>query len=291
MHKKIAITVLLGLVCILLFFQDVSFANVTPSRESRSIGKKDIQDKKESKEDTESCPCDGLLSILNRPTIADSACVVPLNKVVAEMGYTYYNLSGGGVAHTFPQWVLRFGLLGSNEFVSILPTYVIQSVEPTSGWTATTLGLKHRFLYTKNQVVTFEALFTLPSGSYAFGSAGLGTTINGIFEYELTKTIALTTMLGVSSLTTPRQDGGERYNSFNPDVVLSWHPKDRIQFYGEIYGATSTGPGEGPGSNFDVGVQYLLTKKLEVDLSFGQRIFGKLYDFNNYVSVGLGVMT
>lgn len=235
-------------------------------------------------------PCKGLLSILNRPTAANAACVVPYNKVVIETGFQYLNLTGGGTAQNFPEATLRIGLPGDWELVTLIPNYIHQSVVPHSGWTANVVGAKHEVGYSKNYIFTVESLLTLPTGDYNFGSAGFGTAFNGIYEYNLTKSLTFTLMVGVTSETTPREQGGKRYNSFNPDVVLTWQPLDKLQFFGEIYGQTNAGPGLGAGYNTDVGVQYLITSNIEIDTEFGQRIRGRLGGFNNYVGVGMGFM-
>ncbi len=71
-------------------------------------------------------PCGGpsaLLAILDRPTVSDSACAVPLGQVVLELGYQHADVRGigGGRADNYPQAELRFGLPGNNEF-KILPS-------------------------------------------------------------------------------------------------------------------------------------------------------------------------
>ena len=43
------------------------------------------------------------------------------------------------------------------------------------------------------------------------------------------------------------------------------------------------------GWNADGGLQYLVTPNVEVDLSVGFKLAGKLGDYRNYVGLGLGV--
>jgi hypothetical protein len=247
-------------------------------------------EKKKSSDDDDAGPCDGLFNILNRPSNADSACVVPLNKVLIEMGARFLQLKGGGSAQDFPELLVRFGLLDNTEFGITLPDYLHQSVFPHSGTFATDIEIKHLFCATKKSVLSVEGILILPSGSYYFGSAGLGLTVNGIASYNLTKKLNLTGMLGVSSLTTPRSQCGRRYNSINPDLILTYQFNEKSQAYGEVYGQSNTGPGQGSGANFDMGYQYLLNKNWALDISYSNRIYGELSIFDNYISVGTSIL-
>lgn len=235
-------------------------------------------------------PCKSLLDILNRPSDADSACVVPNKKLVIESGFNYYELIGGGNAQLFPLAELRFGLPQDNELVVILPSYVHQSVSPISGWTATVVGVKHMVGYTKKIIFSISTLVILPSGNDDFGSAGFGDETNVILAINLSSTVGVTIQMGLSSSTLPQGEGGDRYNSFNPNVVLAWKPKDKLQLYGEVYGASNTGPGEGAGYNFDGGVQFLICKNFVVDVEYGQRLIGRLFNFNHYIGFGMSFM-
>jgi hypothetical protein len=247
-------------------------------------------------------PCAGpstLLAILDRPTVSDSACVVPQGRIVLEMGFQHASLrgQGGGTTDNYPQAVLRAGIPGNSEFVLLAPNYTHQVTHPLSGSraeekitgsSAVTLGIKHSAGYTRAWLGAVEALFTLPTGSPAFGSRGLGVAFNGIAAYSLTEQIGLSLQLGVSSQTDPALAGGGRFTSFVSNFVATWQPASRLQFYGEIFGQSSTGPGKGAGYNADGGVQYLLTPSWEVDLEGGQRLTGDLGGYTHYFGVGTG---
>jgi hypothetical protein len=192
--------------------------------------------------------------------------------------------------------VLRAGIPYKSEFVIIAPNYTHQSTqamfgspaETSSGLSAITLGIKHSIGYTRSWLGAVEALFTLPSGGDAFGSRGLGVAVNGVAAYSLTEQTGLALQLGVSSQTDPESAGGERFTSFVSNLVATWQPTERLQFYGEIFGQTSTAHGKGAGYNFDAGVQYLLTPSWEVDLEGGQRLSGDLGGYTHYFGAGMG---
>src|SRR5580704_1405936 len=84
-------------------------------------------------------PCSGpmsLLNIINRPTNADSACLVPVKKLFIQSGFQYQELiDSNGTEQNLPDAVLRLGLPAKNEFIVLLPNYIHQSQAPTQGTT------------------------------------------------------------------------------------------------------------------------------------------------------------
>ena len=243
-------------------------------------------------------PCGGrsaLLAFLDRPTVSDSACVVQYGQAVLEAGYEHADLTGagGGTADNFPEAELRLGLPGNNEFVLLPPNDNLQRIPGSpqlGGFSATTVGIKHELGYTKHWLGAVEGLFTLPSGSPAFGSQGLGVAFNGIVAYAPSDDTGISLQLGVASQTNPVLTGGGRYTSVNPDISFTWLPWWNLQFYGEVFGQSRTGPGLGSGFDADGGVQYLLTSYCEVDLEEGVRLSGSLGGFTHYVGAGMGFL-
>lgn len=244
--------------------------------------------------DTVDDPCGGpsaLLSLIDRPTVGDSACVVSFKQAVLESGYQYQELTQSSAKQqNLPEAEFRLGLPSNNEFVLVLPNYIHQSLLPGSGFNATTIGIKHELGYTQTWLGAVESLFTLPSGSSAYGAQAVGVALNGIVQYTFNPTVSLSFMLGVTSQTLSHQAGGERFTSINPDVVYTYILTPKINFYGEVYGQSKTGPGKGSGFNFDGGVLYLPLKNVEVDLEVGQRISGKLAGFSHYIGAGFSLL-
>jgi hypothetical protein len=230
-----------------------------------------------------------LISLVNRPTIGDSSCVVPYKEAVLELGYQYVKLTSRGYQHDLPEAELRIGLPLGNEFVALLPNYIHQSLAPHSGNEATMVGIKHSLGYTQIWAAAVEALFTLPSGSADFGSKSLGTALNGIFSYNLSSQFTLTGMVGLTSQTLPRHSGGQRFTSFNPDITFSWLPKYWMEVYAEVYGQTKSAPGQGSGFNMDTGLIFLPIPTITIDFEVGQRISGVLGGFNRYVGTGMAI--
>jgi len=251
---------------------------------------------------TSTPPCSGpsgLLGLLDRPTIGDSSCVVAPGKTVIEAGATAGNLYGspGGEVDTLPNLELRWGLSGNSELLWLPPNFQYESVNAgprgpaatVRGFGPTTVGIKHSLGYTEHWQWTAEALATLPSGDSTFGSHGIGGAVNAVVSYG-NGPLGVSLMVGVTSQTEPTAVGGQRFQSFNPDLVVTWESSPRLQFYAEVYGQSHSGYRQGWGSDADGGLQYLVTPDFEVDLEEGVRMQGDLGGFSNYTGVGLGLM-
>lgn len=237
-------------------------------------------------------PCLNMLAVIDRPTVADSACVVKSGKILVEAGLQFQDLyPHGGHAWQFPTAQFRFGLPANNEITVLAPTYTHQygnNAQNNDGYGITSLGWKHQFVNLPTWGFSGETIFTLPTGSNAFGSDGLGFALNGIVAYNITDTVALALMLGYTTQTTAAQTGGERFQSVNPDLVFTWQCLEQLQLYAELYGQSNTGPDEHDGFNADAGVQYLVTTNIELDVEYGQRINGSLGGFARYWGIGAG---
>ena len=238
------------------------------------------------------------LAVIDRPTAEDSVCVVPQGLYDIEAGATAGNLYGapGGSFHAAPNLALRWGLPGNSELVWLPPNFQYQSVDAVpggartiSGFGPTTIGVKHVLGYSEHWQWTAETLATLPSGDGTFGSHGLGGALNAIIGYGNGR-LGLSLMVGVTSQTEPTAAGGQRFQSFNPDLVVTWASTSRLQLFGEIYSQSHSGYQQGWGANADGGMQYLVTSHLVMDLEEGVRIRGSLGGFSNYTGVGFGVM-
>src|SRR5579872_1260797 len=106
---------------------------------------------------------------------------------------------------------------------------------PYSGFSATTVGIKHEIGYTQDWAAAVESLLTLPNGSTAFGSDGAGVAFNGIASYTINPVFNVSFMLGWSTETLPSLNGGQRFASVNPDIVLTYTLNPKVNLYGEVY--------------------------------------------------------
>ena len=231
-----------------------------------------------------------ILALVNRPTISDSPCAVPNRQGMVELGYQRLALPANGWAQNFPETEFRFGLPMASEWFVLMPNHVQQNSYPSSGLTATSVGLKHQLRTTKTWVLSLDGLLTTPSGSEAYGSQGLGGVINLIGNRSLNPFVSITAQLGLSSQTEPAQRGGGRFSSFNPDVFLTWVLTDALQTYAELYGQTKTSTTQGWGWNAAAGLIIMPKSNMTLDVEFSQRFYGNLGGFNHYFGLGGSVL-
>jgi hypothetical protein len=239
------------------------------------------------------------LAVIGRPTAEDSGCAVPQGMFDVEAGATAGNLYAepGGKVYTVPNLTLRRGLPDNSELVWLPPGLQYQSANggpgapamTAHGFGPTTIGFKHVLGWNDSWQWTAEVLTTLPSGGSTFGSHGVGGAFNAIVSYG-NGPLGLSLMVGETSETEPTSAGGQRFQSFNPDLVMTWGATSRVQLFGEIYAQSHSGYRQGWGTDADGGVQYLATPRLVVDVEEGVRIHGSLGGFSNYAGVGLGLL-
>lgn len=237
--------------------------------------------------DSHTDSCDNLLNLVNNPSYLDSPCAVPAKKVVIELNYEYQQLFNG-YQHYFPAMEVRLGLLDHNEWVITLPNYIYPVNQP-SGFETTITGLKHELINNNQWVIAVETLVSLPGGSAAYGDKNVGVTFNSIISYNLNQQWNLSGMIGGMTATDATLMGGRRFNSINPDLLLSYSPNEKIMTYIEVYGQSKTSSTEGAGFNADEGILLLLSPDVLLNASISQHLTGNLGGFERYVSAGLAV--
>lgn len=234
--------------------------------------------------------CNGFLALVNRPTIPDSPCTLPRNRIDFEYGVQAEKLVHKGQGQFFPTAEFRFGLPANKEAYVVLPNYFHQSILPYSGFGPVGVGYKQIIKSSNKSLLTFDALIITPSGSVTFGSRGIGSDLSAIFTYTLSKKLSFTGELSFVTLTESKFNGGQRFNSINPDGFLTWALTDNLQLYGELYGQSKTGPHQGSGINAAAGVVYLLAKNMTVDIEASQRLRGLIGNTEHYVSAGGAIL-
>lgn len=230
-----------------------------------------------------------LLSFVDRPSISDSAMVVPYHYSVVEMGYLNFALTDNSHAQNTPQAVYRIGLPEKNELNITFPSYTQQQYVPNPGLSAANLGVKHILTTSDTFTASIEAILTLPSGSDANGSEGYGEAVNGIVNFSLSPTLSLTGMAGLTSQTDSVNNGGRRYASFNPIMALSWS-KEKLQIFAEVFAQTKTSYSQGAGLNVDTGIQYLMGNNIVVDVEVGKHLKGHIGGYDHYIGAGMAIL-
>lgn len=227
-----------------------------------------------------------LLTLVDRPSIAYSPCTVPKQLILIESGYNYAQVIPRNNAHIVPQTEIRIGIMNNSEIDIFPPQYIYQFPIKASGFTSSSIGLKHVAYYDEHQLITLQGYITPSSGSDYYGTRSTGFLINAIYNYGFDSGVSISTLAGLlSSADSPNQDN-QRFYSFNPIVVLGWSLSDKLAPYIELYGQSKTASNEGWGLSMDTGFNYLVAKNLTVDMEYGQSISGGISGIKRYIGAG-----
>lgn len=278
---------ILGLACfVLMALPAVSEAVVTGLADNK------LDFERVAPQSIASDPCDGsVLSVINRPTFGDTPCTVPEDMFLVEGGFSHFKYTENGTGYSLPQLEMRYGLPYENEIGFHFPNYVKQTENPeTAGAGPFSFTFKHEMFRFEEGVFSLEALAIAPSGSAEFGAAKGGFMLNGIVAYDLTPELTLSGMLGMGAQSQTSSQGGASYFTVNPYMEVSWRPFTQWQFFGEVTGQSSMGPGQGVGMLFDGGIQYLFTNYVEFDVEGGTKLTNQFLGIDNYVGFGMAVL-
>lgn len=231
-----------------------------------------------------------LLALVDRPSIAYNPCTVPAQKVLIETGYNFQQLIPQNNAHLFPQTEIRIGLINNTEIDLFPPQYNYQTPEPTSGFSASSIGLKHVAYYDEHQLISMQGYITPASGSNYYGTRDTGFLINAIYNYGFDSGVSISTLTGLLSSSDAPAEGGQSFYSFNPIVVVSWSLSERLSPYAELYGQSKTASNQGWGLSADIGFNYLVSNNLTIDIEYGQRLSGQIGAIKRYIGAGFVLM-
>lgn len=251
--------------------------------------------------DTPSDPCTGpnrLFAELNRPTVADSVCVASPGNLLVEGGYKNQRDREPGYLQqsTYPNATLRYGLPEGWEIDLFPPNYATSTKavgfdgkrQSFSGFGDAAFGAKYEFGRVGPVYMAVDSIISVPTGASAFTSGASTATVHGIIHFGLTKHIAGSLQLGVSSLAFPLAMGKvERFTEFSPDFVLKYTLDVPVQFYGEFFGTTNPG-GAQKVYAFDGGIRFLVAPWWEVDAEAGTLLSRPRGFSGHYVAFGFG---
>ena len=235
-------------------------------------------------------PCNKSVALFltDRGSITDTPCVVPENRMLVEGGYGNQFLITGDTLQSYPQAEVALGLPAHSEVFISLPSYNRQNSIPlAAGSGPTTLGVKHEVLFGHSWTFSAQGLLVLPSGSANFGAPDVGGALNGMFGIDLTSSVSLAGMFGMSSTTEAIYVSGQRFNSLNLSIAPTFAPTETVTLFIELFGQTKTAVDLGGGLNGDFGFLYAYSQSLVFDAEVGQRFSGKLGGYNHYMGIGL----
>lgn len=228
-----------------------------------------------------------LLAILDRPSVAFSACTVPNKASSIEAGYTYQNMVSNGHSYNVPQTELRIGLINNTE-LDIFPPNLNETSNPFQlGFGSTSIGLKHVAFFDLHQLATVQGYITAPSSNSAFGSKNLGFLINGIYNYSFASGLSISSSLGFASVPSPPSAvDTQNFYTINPIITVGWSLTEQISPYIEFYSQSKTAIDQGWGVGLDVGLIVLVAHNVSVDVSGGQRVSGAIGGVDHYFGAG-----
>ncbi len=228
---------------------------------------------------------DNILSLINRPTIAVSPCVVSEKHLLTEFGFEHRELVVGSYANVYPDTQFRLGLGHDSELYAYAPVYVDNHAPPFKGNTTIGVGGKHVFLEKDPIVLSIDALIYPAGGSVYYGFQTTGGRINGIANYSMDPW-SLTLMLSVMYQSQPYNVPNQTFTAFGPDLVLSYSLNPDMYVFAEVYGQNKVSPTLGSAFNFDGGLAFLIRNNITLDIEASSRIYGLLGQFNNYIGFG-----
>lgn len=239
-----------------------------------------------------------ILELTDRGTVTDTPRTVPNKKILIETGYQYQDLIltnrlQGDHLQSYPQTEIVFGLPKQTEVFVLLPNYNQLSNRTSqdfiSGFGATSFGVKHELLYGKNWVASVQGVLTPPGGNPTFGSPGVGSQLNAMAVYSITRKWNIGCMLGGNTITESKLLGGGRVNSISINGAMSYSITEPVILFGEIFGQTKTAIDREDGFVGNVGFLYLLTENAVLDFELAQALTGALGEYNHYVGGGITI--
>lgn len=218
-------------------------------------------------------PCDGILNLINRPTLASAPCAVAPDRVLVESGYANVVSSGSssGVAANYPQAVIRIGTFDPKfEFDIFAPNYTHSAAGNPSGWGDFALGTQFNLGSNDKAVWGGGALVWIPTGNRAFTAGGAQFTGDFNWVYGLGPVFGLFGTESFNALSVPNASGtAQSYFAFVPSTGISAQVSPSSVLYGEYTYFSRVGPGPGGKSFFDFGYEQALNPHIEVDVEYG----------------------
>ena len=212
----------------------------------------------------------------DRPDFTESAITVAPCRVQVESGITYTE------ADDVETWeagevLVRIGLTGRLELrVGVNSWARVETPSgDESGLVDSSIGAK--VALGEHGGWTTALLFgtSLPTGSSAFGGAGLQPELVLAAERDLTSSVSLGTNVGLAYA----RDGEERFSEALASAALGFGLAENVGAFFEVYGIVPSGDG-GPETWFvDAGVTRALGPDLQIDFRVGAGLNSAADDF------------
>ena len=240
-------------------------------------------------------PCETVLDLINRPTIASSPCAVAPNHVLVESGYANVvsTGSGAGVAANYPEAVVRIGTFDPNVDFDIVPPNYTHSAPggPGNGWSDFSIGAQFNVGHRGNAVWGGNVLVSIPTGSPAFTAGSAQYTANFNWVYNLGPVFGVFGTESFNALSAKNASGtAQSYFAFIPSTGVSAGLSSNSVLYGEYTYYSQQSPGPGSKSVFDFGYEQGLGSHIVLDVEYGFSPPDANGQKQHYVGAGLSFM-
>lgn len=217
-------------------------------------------------------PCEGILNLINRPTIASAPCAVPTNHVLVESGYANVvsTGTGSGVAASYPQALIRIGTFDPKfEFDVFAPNYTHAGGAP-SGWGDLAVGTAFNLGSNEKAVWGGGAIVSIPTGNSSFTAGAAQFTGDFNWVYNLNPVFGLFGTESLNALSARNASGtAQSYFAFIPSTGISAQLSPNAVIYSEYTYYSQAGPGPGSKSLFDFGYEQAVGSNIELDIEYG----------------------
>lgn len=217
--------------------------------------------------------------ITDRPDQTESAFTVPKGLFQIEGGWGYGEANDRATevtAQAFPLALLRIGLNTVFELRIGVPGVEIERTDTATGSSDTrglvdaTVGFKVVIAEERGALpqTAFLGTLVIPSGDQELTRDGVDPSFRFVLSNTLSPRLSLSYNLGMVWLTEPSGNGTlETSSLFDWTVALGISARDRLGVFVEAFGVAPIDAEIGTATAFDTGATYLLTPRLQLDVS------------------------
>ncbi|WP_342348791.1 transporter [uncultured Nitrospira sp.] len=206
----------------------------------------------------------------DRPTFSVGPGTIAPGHIQFETGYTfsYEDAHPDGHTHTFPETLLRIGLMENFELRVEWPnlTYIDNGTN-VDGFRDLGVGFKVQVFQQQGfrPRLSFAGRLSIPTGNDAFSSDQLDPELRTILTYELNERVGL---FGNVNIAGPSSHG-TRFVQVSSSLGLSAALRDHLTGFVEYFGLYPRDVASGSANFLQTGVIYGLTYNLQVDARIG----------------------
>jgi hypothetical protein len=212
----------------------------------------------------------------DRPHLPEASTTVGLGRAVLEAGYTYNTSGGFFPLHSFPEALLRIGVLADWLEVRITQNIVNQPTTDAFGFTSNTTGptdleIGVKLALTEQQKCLPESALvlqmTVPSGSKALSADRVLPGAHYNCTWEVIKDfLSVETVLIADGAV---DDRGHTFTQFGDGVCAACDLTKKLEAFGELDSFYAAGDSAPPQHYFVAGLVYFITRNCEIDVRAG----------------------